>query len=50
MTSKQLDQLAKGPNPNYTTPPARGERCHRCHSRIGTKPDRCALCNPKGQR
>lgn len=42
---KKVDALAKGDNPSALAPEP-GERCPRCHSRKGTKPNRCALCNP----
>lgn len=47
MTSKELDALATGQlGPVLVPPPARGERCHRCHR--SAPPVRCALCAPKG--
>jgi hypothetical protein len=47
-TSKDLDALAKGPNPlARVIPPLPGERCPRCHV---TAPNEfgCVLCNPDG--
>lgn len=48
MRSKEIDRLAKGPNPrDRVAVPEEGERCPRCHQRI-TKGRSwpCLLCAP----
>jgi len=49
LSARERDALAKGPNP-IAAPPKPGERCPRCHSRKGTRPERCELCNPPPRR
>lgn len=47
MKSKEIDQLAKGPNPlERVQPPGPGERCPRCHRRIRGGIVPCLLCAP----
>lgn len=50
MTSKQLDRLARGPNPRARVPvPAPGERCPRHHGGVDAKSPHakpCLLCRP----
>lgn len=47
MTSKDLDRLARGPDPRArVAPPLPGERCPRCHRVAGRATHPCLLCAP----
>ena len=48
MTTKERDALAKGDAPEWREPPAKGQRCPRCH--VTDNQRECSLCNPFGVR
>ena len=48
-TTKEVDALAVGPNPERRVlPPLAGLRCAKCHH-VAPNPNGCGLCNPTGQ-
>ena len=48
LTSKDVDALAVGPNPERRViPPLAGLRCAKCHW-VAPNPVGCGLCNPTG--